>query len=75
MGEKKLGKYIHYKGNLYEIIAFGKHSENLEDMVIYKALYESEEFGKDMIWIRPEKNFFEMVEINGIKKARFTFLE
>jgi len=36
----KLGVYRHYKGNQYEVIGFAKHSETLEDMVIYKALYD-----------------------------------
>ena len=44
----KLGKYRHYKGGEYELIGFAKHSETLEDMVIYKALY-----GEGGTWVRP----------------------
>ena len=62
----KLGKYKHYKGNEYEVICIGKHSETLEDMVVYKALY-----GNGDIWIRPLKMFIEEVEINGEKIPRF----
>lgn len=43
----KLGKYKHFKGKEYEVIALAKHIETLEDMVVYKALY-----GDDEIWVR-----------------------
>lgn len=71
MNEIKLGKYRHFKGKLYELIGVARHSETLEEYVVYKALYESEEFGKDALWIRPKKMFLE--EVNG--KKRFEFLE
>lgn len=54
--------YRHYKNHqLYEVIAIGKHSETLEDMVVYKALYESAEFPMGQIWCRPLKMWDELV--------------
>lgn len=48
MNTPPLGLYRHYKGNQYEVIGFAMHSETLEDMVVYKALY-----GKGGTWVRP----------------------
>lgn len=63
------GKYRHYKGNLYEVIDIAKHSESLEDMVIYRTLYG--DFG---IWVRPLQMFLENVEVNGNIQKRFEFI-
>ena len=60
------GKYVHYKGNEYEVIGVAKHSETLEPMVVYKALY-----GDGGLWVRPYGMFFETIEINGEKIPRF----
>lgn len=60
--------YRHYKNHqLYEVVAMGKHSETLEDMVVYKALYESAEFPMGQIWCRPLKIWDEMID----NKPRF----
>ena len=60
MQEITIGKtYRHYKGNLYKIIALGKHSETLEDMIIYQAVRD----GK--VWVRPAKMWNEVVDNNG----------
>ncbi|QQG39002.1 MAG: DUF1653 domain-containing protein [Candidatus Woesearchaeota archaeon] len=75
MEELKLGKYKHYKGKLYEVIGVARHSETLEELVVYKALYESEEFGKNAIWVRPKKMFLDTIDINGKKILRFKFIE
>ena len=65
MQERTIGKtYRHYKGNLYKIIALGKHSETLEDMIIYQAVRD----GK--VWVRPAKMWNEVVDNNGT--LRFT---
>ncbi len=66
MREVKLGKYRHYKSSekIYEVIGIAKHSETLEEMVIYKALYESAEFPYGQIWARPKQNFLEKVPKN-----------
>jgi hypothetical protein len=66
----KKGKYYHYKGNLYEVIDIARHSETLEDMVVYRALY-----GDFELWIRPLKMFFDNVEINGEIQKRFELVE
>lgn len=70
----KLGVYKHYKGNLYEVIGIAKHSETLENMVVYKALYVSE-FEENALWVRPEKMFKELVTHEGKTVARFEFVE
>ncbi len=69
MEEIKLGKYRHFKGNEYEVIAIGKHSETGEDMVIYRALY-----GNGEIWVRPASMWNETVERDGKVFKRFIFL-
>lgn len=70
----KLGRYRHYKGNFYDVIAVGRHSETLEELVIYKALYDSE-FGSKAIWIRPKAMFQEEVIVEGKKVPRFQFVD
>ena len=66
----KKGKYQHYKGQLYELIDIARHSESLEDMVVYRQLYG--EFG---LWVRPAAMFFEQVEIEGQVMPRFKYLD
>jgi hypothetical protein len=64
-------KFRHYKGNEYELVGFGIHTETMEELVIYKALYESGEFPIEQLWIRPKNMFFENVLVNGNKVKRF----
>ena len=64
------GKYRHYKGNEYEVLYVGKHSETLEPMVVYRALYG--DFG---IWIRPASMWNETVTKDGMEYKRFTHIE
>jgi hypothetical protein len=67
-----IGKYQHFRNKqLYEVIGFALHSETLEEMVVYRALYESEDFGKDQLWVRPKAMFFEEVEHEGRRVPRF----
>ena len=66
----KLGKYKHYKGKEYEVIGLAKHSETLEEMVVYKALYQEEGLS---LWVRPLKMFKEKITIGGIRIPRFLF--
>lgn len=61
-----LGIYRHYKGNQYEVVGFAKHSETLEDMVIYKALY-----GNGGTWVRPLSMWDNLIEMDGKTVKRF----
>ena len=70
MEEVKIGKYRHFKGKEYEVLAIAKHSETLEDMVVYKALYDD-----GGVWVRPASMWNEMVERDGKTFPRFTFIE
>lgn len=72
MKKVKLGKYQHYKGGLYRVIAQGKIEATLEDVVIYETLYNNP-LGK--IWVRPVTNFLEEVTVEGKKQPRFKFIE
>ncbi len=67
----KPGKYRHYKGKEYEVFGVAKHSETLEELVVYKALYQAE---GENLWVRPLKMFLEEIEIEGKKMPRFEFL-
>lgn len=64
-----LGKYRHYKGKEYEVIGVGRHSETLEELVIYRPLY-----GDFDLWVRPLKMFLEEVEVEGKKVPRYMFI-
>ena len=67
--EIKKGKYRHFKGNEYEVIGTAKHSETLEEMVVYKALY-----GEGGLWVRPASMWNETVERDGKAFRRFEFI-
>ena len=62
----QLGIYRHYKGNKYEVIGFAKHSETLEEMVIYRALY-----GENGTWVRPLSMWENLIEVDGKTVKRF----
>ena len=61
-----IGKYRHFKGNYYEVIAVGRHSETKEQLVVYRALY-----GERGIWVRPLAMWDETVEVDGKPVKRF----
>ena len=65
----------HYKGHEYRILGKAHHSESLEELVIYQALYDSEEFGENALWARPKEMFMEDVTIDGEKVPRFRYID
>ncbi len=67
--EIKIGKYRHFKGGEYEVLCVAKHSETLEEMVVYRALY-----GEGGVWVRPASMWNEEVEKEGKRYKRFTFI-
>lgn len=60
------GKYRHFKGNYYRVLGVAKHSETLEEMVVYQALY-----GEGGLWVRPAAMWNEIVERDGYCGPRF----
>ena len=69
MEDIKLGIYKHYKGKEYRVLGIATHSETLEKMVVYQALY-----GTYGIWVRPINMWNEVVEVNGQQVKRFEFI-
>ena len=68
--EIKPGKYRHFKGNYYEVIGVAHHSETMEEMVVYRALYA--EHG---LWVRPASMWEEVVDRDGYHGPRFQYVE
>ncbi len=66
----KPGRYRHFKGMEYQVVGVAKHSETLEDMVIYRALY-----GEGELWVRPAAMWQETVERDGQVFSRFTWID
>jgi len=69
MNETKPGRYRHYKGNEYEVLGTARHTETLEEMVVYRSLDE-----KRKMWVRPQSMFKEKVWVNGREINRFEYL-
>lgn len=63
------GKYRHFKGNEYEVLGIAKHSETLEPMVVYKALY-----GDGELWVRPLSMWDEEITRDGKTFKRFQYI-
>lgn len=68
--EIRPGKYRHFKGNLYEVIGVANHSETMEPMVVYRALY-----GEQGLWVRPAAMWNETVVKENYTGPRFCFVE
>ncbi len=67
--EIKPGRYRHFKGKEYEVIGVASHSETLEPMVVYRALY-----GEKGLWVRPAAMWHERVDREGYSGPRFTYI-
>lgn len=67
MEDIKIGKYRHFKGKEYQVLYLATHSETMEPMVVYQALY-----GEQGIWVRPAAMWNEIIERDGKKQLRFT---
>lgn len=67
----KPGIYKHFKGGKYKVIGVAKHSETLENLVVYEALYDNK---TSKLWVRPAAMFLENVDRGGITQPRFTFI-
>ncbi|QEM69726.1 DUF1653 domain-containing protein [Geobacter sp. FeAm09] len=63
------GRYRHYKGNEYQVIASARHSETEEEMVVYRQLY-----GDRSLWVRPLTMFLEKVSVEGRQVPRFEWI-
>jgi hypothetical protein len=65
----KPGLYLHYKGNPYQVVCVARHSETMEELVVYQALY-----GEQGMWVRPAKMFLEKVIVDGEAMPRFAYV-
>ena len=63
------GRYRHFKGREYEVLYVATHSETMEPMVVYRALY-----GEQGVWVRPAAMWNETVERDGVTAPRFTYI-
>lgn len=61
-----LGRYRHFKGNEYTVVGIARHSETLEEMVVYRR-----EYGEHGLWVRPREMFLEIVKIDSKEVPRF----
>lgn len=71
MEEVSLGKYRHYKGDSYRVLGVARHSETLEELVMYECLYDNP---RSMLWVRPKDMFLETVMVHGKETPRFAFI-
>ena len=69
MTEITPGRYRHYKGNEYTVLGVARHSETLEELVVYR-----QEYGDHSLWVRPAAMFAETVDVDGQTVQRFQFL-
>lgn len=76
MSEIKIGGlYKHSKkGGLYRVLGIAHHTEDLSELVVYQAQYDTPDFGPKPIWVRPIGMWNDIVEINGEKKPRFEYV-
>ena len=70
MASIRPGRYRHFKGNEYQVLGLARHSETLEEMVVYRPLY-----GEGGLWVRPSTMWSETVERDGYSGPRFRYIE
>lgn len=72
----ELGKtYRHYKNEkLYRVVAIARHSETMEEMIVYEGQYTDQEFGDKPVWVRPREMFEEKVHYHDEEIDRFTLI-
>lgn len=63
------GRYRHYKGKEYTVFGIARHSETLEELVVYR-----QEYGDHSLWVRPKSMFLEKVKVDGLDVARFQYV-
>lgn len=68
--ELKPGRYRHFKGNEYELIGVARHSETLEELVVYRALY-----GERGLWVRPAAMWSEHIDRDDYHGPRFSRID
>ena len=73
MAELKIGFYEHFKGKRYEVVGLARHSETLEPLAVYKALYAGH-YPEGSLWVRPLAMFQEQVVHEGKEVPRFRYL-
>ena len=69
MEELKKGRYRHFKGKEYQLLGVARHSETLEELVVYRALY-----GEGGLWVRPARMWSQQVDRDGYHGPRFTYI-
>lgn len=72
--EVRPGLYKHFKGKQYRVIDVARHSETLELVIVYRALYHSPEFGAHPLFVRPSGMWGEAVDRDGYSGPRFVFV-
>ena len=75
MAEIKPGRYKHYKNKFYKVLGVARDADTLEELVVYKALYDDPEFGKDALWARKKESFLKPEIIEGKEVERYEFIE
>jgi len=69
-------RYQHYKNRKFYIVrGVGRHTETMEELVVYEAQYDDPEFGNNALWMRPKEMFEEKLEYEGKTVERFTLVE
>lgn len=69
MADIQPGRYRHFKGNEYQVLGIARHSETLEELVVYRALY-----GDGGLWVRPASMWTEIIDRYGYHGPRFTWV-